>query len=132
MRVNRTKARVRGSKKEPVTWEKVRQLALELPGAEEGTSYRTPAFKVGGKILVRLHQDGESLVIPVDFADREMLLAEQPEVFYLTDHYLNYPLVLVRLSRVRADQLPDLLVQAWRRAAPRRLVAEFHGLDREG
>jgi len=108
----------------PVTFEDVRQLALNLPGVEESTSYRTPAFKIKGKIVVRFHQDGESLVIPVEFADREILMAEQPETFYITDHYLNYPLLLVRLATVRADQLPDLLRQAWRRAAPKSLVAD--------
>src|SRR6267142_367943 len=97
----------------PVTFEDVRQLALNLPGVEESTSYRTPAFKIKGKIVVRFHQDGESLVIPVEFADREILMAEQPETFYITDHYLNYPLLLARLATIRADQLSDLLRQAW-------------------
>jgi len=86
----------------PVTFETVRQLALALPGVEEGTSYGTPAWKVKGKLFARQHQDGESLVISVDFDQREMLMAEQPETFYITDHYLNYPWMLVRLAKVRA------------------------------
>ena len=105
----------------------MRQLALALPGVKEGTSYGTPAWKVKGKLFARQHQDGESLVISVDFDQREMLMAEQPETFYITDHYLNYPWILVRLAKVRADQLPDLLRQAWRRAAPGRLVATLDG-----
>jgi len=105
-----------------VTFQMVRHLALELPGAEEGTSYGTPAFKVRGKLFLRFHQDGESLVIPVDFADRELLVAEQPETFYITDHYLNYPYILVRLSTIRADQISDLLKQAWRRVAPKSIL----------
>ena len=113
----------------PVTFETVRQLALALPGVEEGMSYGTPAWKVKGKLFARQHQDGESLVISVDFDQREMLMAEQPETFYITDHYLNYPWMLVRLAKVRADQLPDLLRQAWRRAAPSRLVATLDGFS---
>jgi hypothetical protein len=109
----------------------VRQLALALPGVEEGTSYGTPAWKVKGKLFARQHQNGESLVIAIDFADREALMEEDPETFYITDHYLNYPWVLVRLAKVRADQLPDLLRQAWRRGAPRRLVATLHGFHVE-
>jgi hypothetical protein len=105
-----------------VTFDTVRRLALELPGAEEATSYGTPAFKVRGKLFVRFHQDGESLVIPVDFTDRELLMAEQPQTFYITDHYLNYPYILVRLSTVRADQISDLLRQAWRRVAPKSIL----------
>jgi hypothetical protein len=112
-----------------VTFEDVRQLALTLPSVEESTSYGTPAFKVKGKMIARFHQDGESVVIPVEFVDREILMAEQPGTFYITDHYLNYPLMLVRLAAVRPDQLPDLLRQAWRRAAPKSLVAASHRLD---
>ena len=102
-----------------VTFDTVRRLALALPGAEESTSYGTPAFKVKGKLFVRFHQDGESLVLPVDFEDRELPMAGQPDTFYITDHYLNYPYILVRLSTVRADQISDLLRQAWRRVAPK-------------
>ena len=102
-----------------MTFETVRKLALALPGVEESTSYGTPAFKVKGKLFIRFHQDGESLVVSADFADRELLMAEQPETFYITDHYLNYSWVLVRLSTIRADQISDLLRQAWRRVAPK-------------
>jgi hypothetical protein len=131
LKVNKSKARVRHSKNEPVTWETVRQLALVLPGAEESTSYGTLACKVGGKLFARLHQDGVSLVIKVDFAEREIPMEADPESFFITDHYLDYPWMLVRLSTVRIDQLRELLRQSWRRAAPRRLVAQFHGLDNE-
>ena len=113
----------------PVTFDTVRQFALTLPGVEDGTSYGTPALKVKGKLMVRFHQDGETIVVAADFAEREALIAEQPEVFYLTDHYLNYPWVLVRLATVRTDQIPDLLREAWRRVAPKSLVAAAHGLE---
>jgi len=102
-----------------VSFEDVRRLALDLPGAEESTSYGTPAFKVNKKLFARFHQDGQSLVLPIDFADRELLIAEQPEIFYITNHYLNYPYVLVRLATVRRDQISGLLRQAWRRVAAR-------------
>ena len=72
-----------------------------------------------------------SLVIKVDFEEREILMEADPETFYITDHYLDYPWMLVRLSTVRIDQLRDLLRQSWRRAASRRLVAQFHDLDNE-
>ncbi|HSP63477.1 MAG TPA: MmcQ/YjbR family DNA-binding protein [Pyrinomonadaceae bacterium] len=111
----------------PVTFDTVRQIAQTLPGAEEGTSYRTPAFKVKGKLFVRLHQDGDAIVIKVDFDEREELMNADPEKFYITDHYLNYPWMLVRLSRVRPDQLSDLLIGSWRRAASKQLAATFHG-----
>ena len=123
--------RKRSSKTKPVTFETVRQIAQTLPGAEEGTSYGTPAFKVKGKLFARLHQDGESLVVGVDFEEREEIMSADPEKFYITNHYLNYPWMLVRLSKVRADQLRDLLISSWRRAAPGSLLAAFHGLERK-
>ena len=128
MKPSHTRGKPRG---EPVSYETVRQIALTLPGGEEGTSYGTPAFKVAGKLFARQHQDGESLVIRVDFEEREEIMNADPEKFYITDHYLNYPWMLVRLSKVRRDQLSDLLVQSWRRAAPKRLLAAFHGIEDE-
>jgi hypothetical protein len=118
--------RKRDRKTKPVTFETVRQIAKTLPGAEESTSYRTPAFKVKGKLFARLHQDGESLVVSVDFDERAEMMSADPERFYITDHYLNYPWMLVRLSKVRPDELRDLLIASWRRAAPKNLAASLH------
>ena len=93
----------------------VREIALSLENVEETTSYGTPAFKLcGGAGFTRLHQDGESLVVKMDFEQREALMAHDPETYYITDHYLNYEWILVRLSRVHADALRDLLRGACR------------------
>ena len=67
-------ARKRTSEVKPVTWDKVRELALSFPGVVESTSYRTRAFKVNGKLIARYHQDGESLAIKVQYAAREVLM----------------------------------------------------------
>jgi len=116
-------------KQEPVSWETVRQVALEFPGTEEGTSYGTSAIKVRGKLFVRLREEGEAFVIACDFENRELLMREQPEVFYITDHYLKYRWILVRLSTVRRDQLHDMLRQAWLLAAPKGLVAAMRRVE---
>ena len=63
----------------PVTFKDVRKLALALQNVEEGTSYGTPAFKVGGKLLARLKEDGESLVVGTTFEEREEMMAADPE-----------------------------------------------------
>ncbi len=81
---------------------------------EESTSYGTPALKVRGKLLVRLKEDGQTLVLMTTFEDRERLLAAAPEVFFLTEHYRNYPAVLVRLPLVEREVLRELLAEAWR------------------
>jgi hypothetical protein len=105
-----------------VTFKDVRRLVSSLKGVEEGTSYGTPAFKIGGKLIARLKEDGESLVVGTTFEEREEMMAAEPETYYITDHYLKYPWVLVRLSRVSPDALRDLLNRALRLASakPRR------------
>jgi hypothetical protein len=100
-----------------VTFEDARKMALALANVEEGTSYGTPALKAGGKLLARLREDGDSLVVGTTFEEREEMMAADPETYYITDHYLKYPWVLVRLSRVHPDELRDLLSRAWRLAS---------------
>jgi hypothetical protein len=89
---------------------------------ERGTSYGTPSLHVRKKILARLKEDGETVAIRVDFADRDVLIELDPEAFYLTDHYRSYPAMLVRLKQVRLSMLEPLVEQAWRMQAPKRLV----------
>ena len=108
--------------KSGVTYATVIRLGLELPGVEESTSYGTPALKVRGKLLVRLRDDGD-LVVLVEPTVRAILLEARPEAFFITDHYRDTPAVLVRLSKVRLAELRELLEAEWRRVAPKRLVA---------
>ena len=115
----------RARKNEPMTFDQVRLLALSLPKADEGTSYGTPAFKVAGKLFARLHQDGESLVVKIDPGERAMRMKADPKTFYITDHYLNYPWILVRIASVDPADLRDLLEEAWRLSAPRRILSEY-------
>jgi hypothetical protein len=110
---------------DPAVYALLRHLALTLPGVEEGMSYGTPAFKVGKQLFARLHQDGESLVLKIDLLKREILLQAAPETFYLTDHYLNYPYILVRLAQIKPEALRELLEQAWRLVASARLIETF-------
>jgi len=99
-----------------VTFEQVRKMALALPDVEEGTSYGTAAFKTAGKLLARLKEDGDSLVVATTFEERDEMIDAEPGTYYITDHYLKYPWVLVRLSRVSPDALRDLLNRALRLA----------------
>jgi hypothetical protein len=108
-----------------VTYDTVRRLAADLPGVEEGTSYGTAALKVRGKLFARLREDGETLVLRMDFVNRDLLLAAEPDVFHVTDHYRDYPWILIRLKSVLRDQMRELLEDAWRRTAPKRMVREY-------
>jgi hypothetical protein len=98
--------------------DEVREMALALPGVEESTMHGVPSWKVRGKLLAcpALHRSAgpDSLVVRIDLADRERLVEEEPDVYYVTDHYLNHPMVLVRLSRIDRNSLKDLLGMVWR------------------
>lgn len=109
-------ARSRKKKTSGVSFGTVREIARELAGAVEGTSYGTPAFHVGKTLFVRQHQDRESLVIRIEPEQRALLVRTNPQAYSVTDHYLNYPLVLVRMAAIDRDELEELLNEAWRLA----------------
>lgn len=106
-----------------ITFDTVREVGLGLSDVEEGTAYGSPALKVRGRMFTCLasHRSAEpgTLVVLVDFSQRDALIAERPDIYYLTDHYVNYPSVLVRLSRIQPDALRDLLLMSRRFAAAR-------------
>ena len=114
----RSPKQIKSSKKHASTidFDTIRKIGLALPGVEKSTAYGAPALKVRGKLLacVPTHRSAEpgSLAVRVGFDDRAELLAAAPDVYYVTDHYLNYSAVLVRLSRVTPDVLRDLLGMA--------------------
>jgi hypothetical protein len=108
-----------------ITFEEVREFASALPEVEERTSYGTAAFFVRKKLFARMKEDGESLMVKLNFDERELLISDNPEVYYMTDHYTNYPGVLVRLAAVDPDELRDLLLEAWSLAAPKRVLAAY-------
>ncbi len=109
-----------------MTFDDVRKIALAWPEVEDGTSYATPALKVRKKLLVRLREDGDSLVMPgVPPEERDMLVASQPKVFYFTDHYKDYPYVLIRLSKAKRATVEPLLRRQWRVLASKAAVREF-------
>src|ERR1035437_10732465 len=107
-----------------INFDAVRKIGLALPGVEASTAYGSPALKIRGKLLacVPTHRSAEpgSLAVRVGFDDRAELLAAAPDVYYVTDHYLNYSAVLVRLSRVPPDVLRDLLGMAHKFVTGRR------------
>jgi len=92
---------------------------------EDGTSYGTPALKVRGKLLARLHQSIDCLVLRTDLLDRQILMQSAPNAFFITDHYRDYPWVLVRFSAVETSALPDLIQRAWRLVAPKSMVTKY-------
>lgn len=107
------------------SWEDIVAIGTAFPGVEVATSYGTPALRVRGKAMMcRLRTDPEALVLRVtDVGEREALLQGQPDAFFSTPHYDGHPYVLVRLEHVEAVELAELLEDAWRLRAPKRVVA---------
>lgn len=96
-----------------------------LPQTVESTSYGTPAYKVNKKLLLRLKEDGETLVLHSD--DRDIFLGKDSSVFFVTEHYANYPYVLVKLSKIRKDRLRAAIIQSWKELAPKKLLDAYLG-----
>jgi len=105
----------------------VREVAHALPGVVDGTSYGTPALKVGGKLIARMHQNMDCLVLRTDLLDREILMQSAPDAFFITDHYRDHPWILVRFGVVEKRALPDLIERAWRLVASKTLVKKHDG-----
>ena len=119
-----------------VTWTTVCELLATLPGTEQGRLHGNPAVRVRGRLVAFLPDNARSrpphapdheefMVVRTDVSERAALLAEDPETFFVTPHYQSHPGVIVRLATVQPDQLRELLIEAWRRTAPRRLVREL-------
>lgn len=111
----------------PATFTTVKSIARDFPEVEEGLSYGTAALKVRGKLMARLKEDGETLVVRVTPTDRDLLLQYEPSIFFITEHYRNYPWVLVRLARISKSRLMEILEEAWRMVASKRLQTKVGG-----
>jgi hypothetical protein len=109
-----------------VTAAQLRKIALSLPEVSEKTSYGKPAFAVGKKFFTRLRAEDNSLVFIVDGMDqRDMMLELDPATYHITDHYKDYPAVLVRMERISAEELRTMLERRWRKIASKKLLKEM-------
>jgi hypothetical protein len=103
---------------EKINFETVRRIALSLPDVEDGTTYGVGSLKIRGKLLTcpAIHKSAEpdTLAVRIPVEDRAELMEADPDTYYVTDHYVNYPVVLVRLSRIDPNALRDLLLMGWR------------------
>jgi hypothetical protein len=101
-----------------VTFDVVRTVAAALPAVEEGTAWGVPALKLRGRLLACMASnksaEPNTLVVRIGFDQRDAMIADDPETYYLKPHYESYACVLVRLSGINRDALADLLHAAWR------------------
>lgn len=115
----------------PLKYARIVEEALALPEVVESTSYGTPSLKLREKMMVRLKEDAQTIVLRCAWEDRERLLAVYPDVFLLTDHYRNYPLVLVHLPHATLSLLRPALRAAWRLCATRTLLKAHPALAQD-
>ncbi len=114
-------------------YRRVLDIAMTLPGVEDTRAYGTPCIKVDGKVMARLRSEAEGgLALRCDFPERHMLMQADPRVFYVTDHYVNWPMVLVNLAEVRWDAMPGLIEAAWRLVASQRRIDEYAAARQDG
>lgn len=103
-----------------MTYAELAEILLKWPLVELSSSYGTPSLKVKGKLLTRLREDGDSLLIKgVEPDERAMLCEAFPDLYYFTDHYRDYPMVLIRLSRADADTVTSMLERTYRALLPK-------------
>lgn len=107
------------------TGAQLRALALGLPGAEERETWGHPTFRVGGQIFVGLADDGSTTSVKASRAEQAELVAADPATFSASPRVGRFGWVTVRLDQVDPDELRELVVEAWRRTAPKGAVAAF-------
>jgi hypothetical protein len=109
-----------------VTPAQFKKIAASFPEAHEKPSYGNPAFFIAKKFFTRYRKDDNSVVFIVDGIDtRDMMLELDPKTYHITDHYKDYPAVLVRMERITPDELKLMLERRWRQIAPKKLVREI-------
>ena len=109
------RSKVKRSRLRGVTVQAARQLLLNFPEVSEGRSYGMPSFLLNGRFLARFRDDETVLVVQLaTIGEREVLIELDPDAFFFTEHYRNYPAVLVRLANVAAPLLTDVVTESWR------------------
>jgi hypothetical protein len=109
-----------------VTAAQLKKIALSFPEANEKPSYGKPSYFIAKKFFTRLRKEDNSLVVVVDGMDqRDMMLEMDPTTYHITDHYKDYPAVLVRMDRITPDELRTMLERRWRKIAPKKLLKEI-------
>jgi hypothetical protein len=114
------------AKKKPakgLTAAQFKKIALSFPEAHEKPSYGSPAIFIAKKFFTRLRaQDNSVVFIVADIPTRDMMLELDPKTYFITDHYKDYPSVLVRMERITPDELKLMLERRWRAIAPKKLI----------
>lgn len=104
-----------------------RRFALALPATTEEPHFDAGSWRVKGKIFCTIPPGGRLLHVHVDDGEVQALVGEDPAAFEVIvwgkRDVSNW--VRVHLAKASADQVKELLEEAWRRKAPKRLLAAY-------
>ena len=113
----------------PLTAAQFKKIALSFPEAHEKSSYGSPSIFIAKKFFTRLRKQDDSIVLIIGSIDeREMMIESDPKTFHITDHYRDYPAVLVRIGRIDEKTLRGMLERRWRAIAPKKLIKAIDGV----
>jgi hypothetical protein len=114
----------------PISEAQFKKIALSFPEAHEKSSYGNPAIFIAKKFFTRLRREDDSVVLIVGSIDeREMMIESDPRTFHITEHYRDYPSVLVRIGRINEKTLHAMLERRWRAIAPKKLLGKIDGAE---
>lgn len=86
------------------------KIALSLPGATETLWFNKPAVFIHGQFLTKVHDKEDAMALRVSSMEmRDMMLEAEPKLFYITDHYRNFPFILARLTALTPKLLKEIL-----------------------
>lgn len=108
-----------------ITEDDIRRIALTLPATTEKPSYGTPGFRVKDELFARIRDEGDLMIRVADEDEKRAMVEHEPNKFFTTPHYDGYASVLVLFGGVEVDELTELLTEAWRLCAPRKLLDDF-------
>jgi hypothetical protein len=109
-----------------ITRAQLKTIAMSFPGALEKLSYGKPSFFILKKFFTRLRSEDDSIVLIVDSIDeRDMLLEADPKMYFITDHYRDYPSVLARRKEIDSKTLKAMLEHRWQKLYPKKMMKEL-------
>ena len=108
-----------------MTFDEVVAIALSFTGVREASSYGTPSLKLGSKFLLREREPGILALQRPSIDERDMLIEADPDLFYITEHFRDYPYVLVRLDRLKPEEFRSLFEPIWRDKATRKQIETY-------
>jgi hypothetical protein len=115
-----------------ITANELRERALSLPEVEERETWGEATFRVRDRIFVMLSPDGRSAGLRTSKLEQEALVASQPETFAVSAYTGRFGWVTARLETADPEELRELVIDCWRRTAPKRVVSRWDAKQRSG